>query len=98
MRFESQLSRMYCQNIFNRIELGAFRRQGENGDVGGNEQSYADRCHPAGPIDGERRRGLLVRPPWRTSARCRFIASSIAEGQDQSRALAPVSGRWHREI
>ena len=26
-------------NIFNRIELGAFRRQGENGDVGGNEQS-----------------------------------------------------------
>ena len=26
-------------DIFNRIELWAFRRQGENGDVGGNEQS-----------------------------------------------------------
>ena len=38
MRFESQLSHV-LPNIFNRIELGAFRRQGENGDVGGNEQS-----------------------------------------------------------
>ena len=26
-------------DIFNRVELRAFRRQGENGDVGGNEQS-----------------------------------------------------------
>jgi len=33
-------------DVFNGIEFRAFRRQGENGDVGGNS-NLADRCHPA---------------------------------------------------
>ena len=38
-------------DVLARVELGAFRRQGENGDVGGNDQSR--RQVPSGLIDQE---------------------------------------------
>ena len=38
-------------DVLDRVELGAFRRQGENGDVGGNDQSR--RQVPSGLIDQE---------------------------------------------
>jgi hypothetical protein len=42
-------------DVFNGIEFRAFRRQGKNGDVGGNEQLLTDAIRP-----DRRRRGLLV--------------------------------------
>ena len=86
MRFESQLSRMYCQ-----IFSAGFRAQGISTARArmvmlAGMSNLADRCHPA------RSTRRTAWAPGATalaiSARCRFIASVLQKGQDQSRALA----------
>jgi hypothetical protein len=72
-------------DVFNGIEFGGFRRQGENGDVGGDEQSC--RQVPSGLIDQEDGVGFWCDRPgdFREVQVHRF---GIAEGQDESRAFA----------
>ena len=85
MRFDSQLSRMYLPNVFNGIEFRGFRRQGNNGDIGGNDQSC--RQMPSSLIDEQDgvgswcdRQGDL--------REVQVHRLGVACGQDQGRALA----------
>src|ERR1035438_5866879 len=72
-------------DIFDRVEFRAFRRQRDNGDVGGNEQSCCQM--PSGLIDEKDGVGSWCDRlgDFREVQVHRF---GIAEGQDQSRALA----------
>ena len=72
-------------DVFHRVELGAFRRQGDDGDVGRNER--AARHVPAGLIDQEH--GVSARRDGRGDrGEMQVHRLGIAGGQDQGRALA----------
>jgi hypothetical protein len=64
-------------DVFHRVELGGFWRQGDDGDVGRHDE--ARRHVPAGLIDQEHgvRAGRTV---WAISTRCRFILSVLQAG------------------
>ena len=71
-------------DVFDRVELGAFRRQRQYGDVGRHDELA--RQVPAGLIDQEHgvraRRDLVA-----ISARCRFIASVLQAGRTRAAPL-----------
>lgn len=72
-------------DVFNGIEFRGFRRQGENGDVGGNEQSC--RQMPSGLIDEEDGVGFWC-DRLGDFREVQVHRLGIAGRQDQSRALA----------
>ena len=79
-------------DVFNGIEFRAFRRQGENGDVGGNS-NLADRCHPA---------WSTRRTAWAPGAIALAISASAGSSLRYCRRAGseprrcPVSGRWRQ--
>ena len=88
MRFESRSCRACtCQIFFNRIgSSGHFDGRARMVMLAG-MSNLADRCHPARSTRSDDV-GSTGATALAISARCRFISFGIAEGQDQSRALA----------
>jgi hypothetical protein len=72
-------------DVFDRVEFGAFRRQGDNGDVG--RHNEARREVPASLIDQEDRVGT-GRDDRGNLGEMQVHGLSVAGRQDQSRALA----------
>ena len=71
-------------DVFNRVELGAFRRQGDDGDVGRHDE--ARRHVPAGLIDQEHGMGA-GRDGFGDLIEMQVHRLGIAGGQDQGHAL-----------
>jgi hypothetical protein len=82
-------------DVLDRIELGAFRRQGENGDVGGNDQSRRE--VPSRLIDQEDGMGT-GRDNLGDLREVQVHRLGVASGQDQRRALALLWADWAEDV
>ena len=94
MRFESQLSRMYCQIFSTGLSSGHFDGRARMVMLAG-MSNLADRCHPA------RSTRRTAWAPGATalaiSARCRFIASVLQKGRIRAAPL-PCFGQMAPKI